>query len=118
MSYIQGFLIPVPEAKKQAYLDLATSTADMFREFGAERIVETWGVDVPEGKTTDFLKAVKAEPGEAVVFSWIVWPDKATCDAAAKRMETDERMQPGPDMPFDGRRMIYGGFEPIFDTGA
>lgn len=116
MTYIQGFVVPVPNDKKQAYRDMAADAAPFFKEYGALRIVECWGEDVPEGKQTDFRRAVQADEGENVVFSWIVWPDRATCDAAAAKMQTDERMKMPDDMPFDSKRMIYGGFAPIFDT--
>ncbi len=116
MSYIQGFVIPVPDGKKEDYRAMAAKVAPMFREYGAERVVECWGDAVPDGKVTDFRKAVQAESGESVVFSWIVWPDKATHDSASEKIMADPRMEnPGP-MPFDGKRMIYGGFVPIFDT--
>jgi uncharacterized protein YbaA (DUF1428 family) len=117
MAYVQGFLIPVPEAKKEAYRAMAANAAPVFQEYGATRIVETWGDNLPDGTTTDFRKAVKAEEGENVVFSWIVWPDKATADAAHEKIFNDPRMDP-PDgqIPFDGKRMIYGGFVPIFDS--
>lgn len=117
MTYLQGFVIPVKPGRKDAYLALAAKVAPMFAEFGASRTVECWGEDVPDGKRTDFRRAVKAEPGEEIAFSWIVWPDKATCDAAAKKMETDERMQPDGELPFDGARMIYAGFEIAHDSG-
>jgi uncharacterized protein YbaA (DUF1428 family) len=117
MGYVQGFLIPVPEANRQAYRDLAARTAPIFREYGATRIVECWGDHLPDGTTTDFRKAVKAEEGENVVFSWIVWPDKATADAAHEKIFADPRMaEPDGSVPFDGKRMVYGGFVPIFDT--
>ncbi len=116
MSYIQGFVIPVPDAKKEAYREMAAKAAPIFKEYGAERIVECWGDAVPDGKVTDFRKAVQAESGETVVFSWIVWPDKATHDAAGPKMMADPRMVPDGPMPFDGKRLIYGGFVPIFDT--
>ena len=117
MSYVQGFLIPVPEANRRAYLDLAIRTAPIFREYGATRVVECWGDALPNGQTTDFRKAVKAEAGENVVFSWIVWPDKATCDAAHDKIWSDPRMaSPDGPNPFDGKRMIFGGFAPILDT--
>ena len=116
MSYIDGFVAPVETARKQEFLDHARTVDALFLEFGAERIVETWGADVTVGKQTDFRRAVQAQDGEEVVFSWIEWPDKPTRDAGSARMETDERMA-GP-MPFDGKRMIYGGFEPIFELGA
>lgn len=106
MSYIQGFLVPVPTANKQAYIDLASKIAPIFMEYGARAISENWSDSVPDGKVTDFKRAVKAKDDEAVVFSWIEWPDKATCDAASKKMETDERWKQMSDMPFDGMRMM------------
>lgn len=116
MSYIQGFVIPVPTAMKEEYRRMAAKAAPVFLEHGAQRIVETWGDDIPDGKVTDFKGAVKANADENVVFSWIVWPDKETCKAAQDNMMNDERMQPDGPMPFDGQRLIYGGFVPIFDT--
>ena len=117
MGYVQGFLIPVPEANKEAYRTMAATTAPIFMEYGAIRIVETWGDNLPDGTTTDFRRAVQAEAGENVVFSWIVWPDKATADAAHEKIWSDPRMDtPDGAIPFDGKRMIYGGFVPIFDT--
>jgi len=116
MSYIDGFVVPVPTNKKQAYRDMAAKAAAVFREYGATQIVECWGDDVPDGKVTDFKRAVKAEAGESVVFSWIVWPSKAVRDAGNEKMKNDPRMKP-TDMPFDGQRMIYGGFEVLLETG-
>ena len=117
--YIDGFLVPVPKGNKEAYRAMAEKHWPMFKEFGATRMVECWGDDVPKGKLTDFYGAVKAEDGEVVVFSWIAWPDKATRDAGMKKMMSDERMKSwGKDMPFDGKRMIFGGFVPIFDVKA
>src|SRR2546423_1729966 len=117
MSYIDGFVIPVPAANKEAFLQMARKTAPVFLEHGATRVVECWGNDVPDGKVTDFKGAVKAEAGENIVFSWIVWPSKAVRDAASKKIMEDPRMRPGSDMPFDGKRLIYGGFEVVLDTG-
>ena len=117
MSYFQGFVVPVPGDRKQAYLDMATRVTPIFHEFGATRTVECWEEEVPDGKRTDLRRAVAAEPGEKIVFSWITWPDKATCDAAAERMMADERMKPEGDMPFNPQRMIYAGFEPVFERG-
>jgi uncharacterized protein YbaA (DUF1428 family) len=116
MSYIDGFVIPVPTGKKQAYRDMAAMAAPFFMEYGATRIVECWGDDVPDGKVTDFKGAVKAEPGENIVFSWIVWPSKEVRDAANEKMKNDPRMKMPDDMPFDGKRMIMGGFEILLDT--
>lgn len=115
MSYVSGFVVPVPTDKKDAYLEMAEKACVLFREFGATRVVECWGEDVPDGEATDFRGAVKADPAENVVFSWIEWPDRETCKAAEQRMKEDERMQAFVDMPFDGKRMIWGGFEPILD---
>jgi uncharacterized protein YbaA (DUF1428 family) len=118
MSYIDGFVVPVPTGKKQAYRELAAKAAPIFEEYGATSIVECWGDDVPDGKVTDFKGAVKARPDETVVFSWIVWPTKEVRDAANAKMRDDPRMKMTPDMPFDGQRMIFGGFEVLLDTSG
>ena len=117
MSYFQGFVIPVPAGNKQAYLDMATGIAPFFTELGALATVECWEESVPDGKRTDLRRAVAAEPGEKIVFAWVWWPDRATCDAAAQKMMTDERMQPPKDPPFDMKRMIFAGFETAYDSG-
>jgi uncharacterized protein YbaA (DUF1428 family) len=118
MSYIQGFVIPVPLERKDDYTKMAEEVDAIFGEFGAIEIVEAWEEAVPDGEHTDFRMAVKASPDEKIVFSWIIWPDKATCDAAHERIMTDERFQTMPDnMPFDGKRMIFGGFAPIYTLG-
>lgn len=114
--YFQGFVIPVKDANKQVYLDMAKKAAPIFAEYGAVRIVECWGDDVMDGKVTDFKKAIRANDDETVVLSWVWWPDKATCDAAAPKIMKDDRMKPDGQMPFDGQRLIYGGFEVAFDT--
>ena len=116
MSYVDGFVIPVPSDKKEAFLRMAAMAAPIFKEHGATRVVECWGDDVPDGKVTDFKGAVKAEPGETVVFSWIVWPSKEVRDAGNKKVMEDPRMKPDGDMPFDGKRMIFGGFSVLVDT--
>jgi uncharacterized protein YbaA (DUF1428 family) len=118
MSYIDGFVIPVPASKKEAYRKMAAEAAPLFKEFGATRIVECWGDDVPDGTVTDFKRSVNAEPGEIIVFSWIEWPSKEVRDAGNKRMQEDPRMKPPADMPFDPKRMIFGGFLPILDTAG
>lgn len=121
MTYIDGFVIPCPKKNRQAFVDHARTAGGMFIELGALRIVECWSDDVPEGKTTDFRMAVKAEADEDVLFSWIEWPDKATRDAAFAKMtdpeNTDPRMDPEKNpIPFDGKRMIFGGFTPVFEV--
>ena len=115
MSYIDGFLAAVPDANKDAYLEHARIAADIFKEFGAERIVECWEDDVPDGKITDFRRSVQRQDGESVVFSWVQWPDKATRDAGWAKMMEDPRMA-DMQMPLDGKRMVYGGFAPILDV--
>ena len=115
MSYIDGFVVPVPTHKKAEYLEMSAKAAAIFKEHGAIKLVECWGDDVPDGKVTDFKGAVKAEAGETVVFSWIVWPSKAARDEGNAKVMKDPRMQPGADMPFDGKRMIYGGFDVLFE---
>ena len=120
MSYIDGFLIPVPKGNKERYREVATYAAPIFIEYGALRVVETWADDVKPGKVNDFRTAVIAEETEEVVFSWVEWPDKATRDAGAAKVMADPRMQPkdGEDMPFSGQRMIYGGFAVLLDAKA
>ncbi|MDO8909968.1 MAG: DUF1428 domain-containing protein [Pseudohongiella sp.] len=118
MSYVDGFVIAVPRANKQAFIDHARMADGMFLEMGALRVLECWGDDVPLGKVTDFKGAVKATDDEEVVFSWIEWPDKATRDAAFEKMMSptfeDPRMDHAKNpMPFDGKRMIFGGFVPV-----
>ncbi|WP_428698578.1 DUF1428 domain-containing protein [Stappia sp.] len=115
--YVEGFVAAVPAANKELYRKHAAEAAPLFREFGATRIVECWGDDVPEGKVTDFRGAVKATDDEVVVFSWIEFPSKEVRDAAFEKMMNDPRMKEiGDRMPFDGKRMIFGGFAPILDT--
>jgi uncharacterized protein YbaA (DUF1428 family) len=119
MAYIDGFVIAVPTANKQQFIDHARRLDPIFLEFGATRCVECWGDDVPAGKQTDFQRAVQAKADETVVFSWVEWPDKATRDAGAVKMMKDPRMDPKTNpMPFDGMRMIFGGFAPIVTVDA
>jgi uncharacterized protein YbaA (DUF1428 family) len=117
MAYVEGFVLAVPAANKDAYLKMASEFAAKSKALGATRVVECWGDDVPDGKLTDFRMAVKAEEGESVVFSWIEYPSKDVRDAAHKAMEADPAMEETmKTMPFDGKRMIYGGFAPILDV--
>jgi len=114
MAYVDGFVLAVPTADKQKFVDYANTFDTMFLEFGATRVTECWGDDVPDGKQTDFRRSVQAKPDETVVFSWIEWPDKATRDAGMEKAMKDPRMQPeNAPMPFDGKRMIFGGFAPV-----
>ncbi|OYD23897.1 DUF1428 domain-containing protein [Oceanimonas baumannii] len=116
MSYADGFVAAVPAENKIAYTEHARRAAEVFKEYGALRVVETWGNDVPEGKMTSFSMAVKARPDETVVFSWIWWPSKAVRDAGWEKIMADPRMSPENNpMPFDGKRLIYGGFDIIVD---
>jgi uncharacterized protein YbaA (DUF1428 family) len=116
--YVQGFMVPVPETRQEDYRRMADGAWEMFARHGATSLVEAWGDDVPEGKQTDFYRGVKAQPGEKVVFSYMTWPDRATCDAAAEAMQNDPAMKMPDDMPFDGKRMVWGGFEPIVVLGG
>ena len=115
MTYVSGFLTPVKTENKDRYIKSAEVAWPLFKEFGALSQVETWGVDVPDGTVTSFPMAVKKEADEVVVFSWVTWPDKATADAAWAKMMDDPRMKDF-DMPFDGKRMMWGGFETIFES--
>lgn len=114
--YVDGYLLPVPEGKKEDYRAMAQKAAGKFREYGAVRVVEAWGDDVPEGKVTDYQRAVKAEAGENVIYSYVEWPDKETRDAGWAKMMNDPDMQPDGEMPFDGKRMFWGGFRPLIDA--
>ena len=117
MAYIDGFVIPVAPGRKEAYRALAEQAGKIFIEHGAQRVVECWGDDVPHGKVTDFHRAVAAEEGEGLIFSWIVWPSREARDAGNDKVMADPRMQATPDMPFDMKRIIFGGFELLLDTG-
>ena len=119
MTYIEGFLVPVPEANKDAYRQMAAGGAPIFQEFGVERHIEAWESDAPEGKVTDFHKAVAAKPGEKVVFSWFEYPSREARDSANEKIMSDPRMKEmGANMPFDGKRMIMGGFDAIVEEGG
>ena len=116
--YTDGFVVPVPEGKTDAYRELASKMAKVFRQHGAIRVLEAMSDDVPKGEVTDFYRAVKAEDGEKIVFSFIEWPDKGTRDQAWEKIMADETMKPEGEMPFAGQRMFWGGFEPIVDTAS
>ena len=116
MTYVTGFLTPVKSEDKARYIKSAEAAWPLFKKYGALSQVETWGQDVPDGKLTSFPMAVKLQPDETVVFSWVVWPDKATRDKAWADMPNDPQMAQATEMPFDGKRMIFGGFEPLLEV--
>jgi len=119
MAYVDGFVVPVPKKNVSAYLRMARKAGKVWREHGALNYVETVADDAPIGKVTSFPRSVKLKPNETVVFSWIEWPDKATRDAGMKKMMEDPRMDPAINpMPFDGKRMIFGGFAPIVELDS
>src|SRR6478735_8496647 len=118
MTYFEGFVVPVPEANKDAYRQSAANAAPIFKDLGVSRHFEAWDSDVPEGKQTDFRKAVDARPDEKIVFSWFEYPSRAARDAANEKFMSDPRMADmGANMPFDAKRMIMGGFEAIVEEG-
>jgi uncharacterized protein YbaA (DUF1428 family) len=113
--YVDGFVYAVPRGRRQTFVDYARACDPVFIEHGASWIVEAWGVDVPAGKITDFRRAVKAEPDEEIVFSWAQWPDRASRDAGNRKIMNDPRMA-DKEMPFDGKRLIFGGFTPVIEV--
>jgi uncharacterized protein YbaA (DUF1428 family) len=119
MSYVDGFVIAVPTVNKEAYQQHAAAGAVVFKDHGALSVVECWGDDVPEGEMTSFPMAVKCKEDETVCFSWIVWPSRQIRDKGMEKVMADPRLQPEnnplAEMPYDGKRMIYGGFEIIVD---
>ena len=117
MPYVDGFVIAVPTVNKEKYKKHAEEAAVVFKEHGALKLVECWGDDVPQGKVTSFPMAVQRKDDETVVFSWIIWPSRAIRDQGMPKVMADPRLQPDKNaMPFDGKRMIYGGFEMIVDA--
>jgi uncharacterized protein YbaA (DUF1428 family) len=117
MTYVDGFVVAVPTDKRDTYTTHAESAAAVFKEHGALKVVECWGDDVPEGTLTSFPMAVKRKDDETVVFSWVVWPSRRVRDEGMKAVMADPRLQPDTNpMPFDGKRLIYGGFEVIVDA--
>ena len=115
--YICGLVIPVPSEQMEAYRKWAENSANFFREYGCLEIVESWEDFVPEGKQTDFRRAVAAEDNEKIVFTWQIWPDKAFFQAAEEKMHQDDRMDTAGEPPFDARRLILGCFQPIVSMG-
>jgi uncharacterized protein YbaA (DUF1428 family) len=114
MAYVDGFVMAVPGVNKEQFVEHARKFDAVFMGFGATRVLECWGDDVPVGKLTDFRRAVQAKDDEVIVFSWVEWPDKTTRDAAMKKLSEDPSMSPEKNpMPFDGKRMIFGGFQPV-----
>ncbi|SLN63288.1 DUF1428 domain-containing protein [Oceanibacterium hippocampi] len=116
--YVDGIVIPVPTRNREAYYELATRAAPIFKEHGALKIVECWGDDVPDGDVTSFPMAVKCKDDETVVFAYVVWPSRAARDEGNEKIRSDPRMKMGEggmEMPFDGKRMIFGGFEAILE---
>jgi uncharacterized protein YbaA (DUF1428 family) len=119
MSYVDGFIIPVPADRREAYVEMAARAAPIFKEHGALQVVECWGDNLPRGHTTDFFRATQAVEGENVVFSWIVWPSKEARDAGNAKVMADPRLDmENESMPFDGKRMFWGGFTILLDTAA
>jgi uncharacterized protein YbaA (DUF1428 family) len=123
MSYIDGFVIAVPTANKQKFIDHAAKADPVFIEMGAIHVVEAWEDDIKDGTVTDFRRAVQATAEESIVFSWITWPDKATHDAAFEKLMAADFKDPRMDqttnpMPFDGKRLIFGGFIPVVELGG
>lgn len=115
--YVDGFVAAVPTANKEAYLQHAAAAAVVFKDHGAVSLVECWGDDVPHGKLTDFHRAVQAKEDETVVFSWVTWASKEARDAGWQKIMADPRMQPETNpMPFDGKRLIYGGFQSLMQA--
>lgn len=116
MSYVDGFVLAVPTANREKYRQMAEKTGHMFKGYGATALVECWGNDVPDGKVTSFPMAVKLEPEETVVFAWLIWPSKDARDKGHEMMMADPACEEiSKNMPFDGMRMIFGGFETIVD---
>lgn len=119
MSYVDGFVIAVPTKNRQEFISHAKKLDSVFMSHGATRIVECWGDDVKDGKLTDFKRAVQANDKETVVFSWVEWPDKNTRDTAMTKLMSDPAMRPESNpMPFDGKRMIFGGFSPVIELDS
>lgn len=117
--YVQGAVLGVTADREEDYTELARQMGEMMREYGAIEVIENWEVDVPDGENTDFRRAVAAKDNEKIVFSWVTWPSKEFFDEAHEKMMQDERMQTMPEnLPFEGKRMVYGGFRTIYSNRA
>jgi len=117
MGYIDGMLCAVAEDKKEEFIAFSRAMTEVFKEHGATSVVDCWGDDVPDGEVTSMPMAVMAEPGETVVFSWVTWSDKAARDAGWAAAMQDPRMAPDAiPMPFDGKRLIMGGFNVVHEA--
>jgi uncharacterized protein YbaA (DUF1428 family) len=113
MTYVDGFVASVPTAKREDFLKHSQAMGDVIKEYGAISVVDCWGDDVPEGKLTSFPLAVQCKPDETVIFSWITWPSREARDESWKKVMADPRVQSVAEPPFDGKRMIFGGFEMV-----
>ncbi|AXE63463.1 hypothetical protein BBF93_03945 [Hyphomonas sp. CACIAM 19H1] len=113
MTYVSGFLLAAPTANREAYRKQAEEAWPMFKGYGALNMVEGWGDQVPDGKINSINSAVMRKEDETSLFSWVVWPDKKTSDEAERQMMADMEGKEFPEMPFDGKRMIIGGFQTI-----
>jgi len=118
LPYVQGFMVPVPTTKREAYAKMAAEAWDMFADHRALAVLEAWGDDVPHGTVTDFYRGVQATDEESVVFSYMIWPSKEVCQDAARKMQNEMQMPEGFEMPFDGKRMVWGGFVPLLVLGG
>ena len=117
MSYVEAFVAAVPDANREAFRAHSESMARVFKEFGALSVVDCWGDDVPDGEVTSFPMAVKCREDETVVFGWMIWPSREARNAAHEKVRADMRMSPEANpMPFDGKRLIFGGFEMIVEA--
>ena len=114
MSYVDGFVLAVPKASLDAYKALARKAGAVWKEHGALAYAECIGDDVPYGELTSFPRAVQAKEDEVVVFSWIVYESRAARDEIMKKVMADPRLDPSA-MPFDGKRMIFGGFNVLME---
>jgi uncharacterized protein YbaA (DUF1428 family) len=115
--YVTGFVTPVPEDKREAYLQWAAMSAEILKDYGCIEIVEAWEDSVVDGKVTDFRRAVQAKPGEKIVFSWKIWPDRASLEAGEAKLHESGRLDGSGQPPFDARRLIVGCFDSVFTTG-